>query len=359
MAEKPAGERTEQATPKRREEARKKGTVAKSVEVNGALTLLAAAMALPSAANAILQGAVQCWSRVGEIGRKGMDMSEAGQIGIEFLTQAGAGFMMLAGALMVVGFTASAAQVGFRASAEPLKPSFEKVNPLKGLQRLFGTRGLADGLKAILKLFIFALASWLVLRDKWDEIVGLAAMPTGEAMAWIGAAGQDLMMRLAMVWLAIAAADAFYQRWQTDKDLKMTKDEVRREMKEMEASPELRQKRMERARKIAKGGMAKAVRQADVLVTNPTHFAVAIRYDRSKMHAPMVTAKAVDLMALKMRELAKESKVPIVENRPLARALHAECEPGDFVPRSLFGPVAEVLAFVYRLKARRGAASAR
>ncbi len=354
-----AGEKTEQPTQKKREDARKKGTVAKSTEINGALTLLAAAMALPVASKLIFEGAVDAWSRVGEIGPEGLDKGEATSLAMRFLAQAGLGAGIIIGAVMLAGILASVGQVGFKASGEPLKPSFEKIDPIKGFKRLLGTRGIADGIKAILKLFIFSFVSYVALRDDWDAIITLVDKPFGEAVLWITTAGGSLMMRIVGIWLAIAALDYFFQRWQTTKDLKMTKDEVRREMKEQEASPELKGKRMERARKIAKGGMAKAVKEADVIVTNPTHYAVAIKYDRSAMHAPMVTAKGVDHLALKMREIARENKTPIVENRPLARALHAQCQPGDHVPRGLFGPVAEVLAFVYRLKARPGKAAAR
>jgi flagellar biosynthesis protein FlhB len=179
-------------------------------------------------------------------------------------------------------------------------------------------------------------------------LVGLGRLGAPQAAAVIGGLAHTVLLRVGIVWLVIAAVDYFFQRKEVDKQLMMTKDELKREMKEQEGSPEVKAAQYRRRRQLAKGSLASKLKSADVVVTNPTHFAVAIAYERSKMHAPMVVAKGQDYLALRIREFAKDLEVPVVENPPLARQLYRTCEVGDPVPRDLFGPVAEVLAYVYQ-----------
>ncbi|ARU44412.1 hypothetical protein CCB81_09750 [Armatimonadetes bacterium Uphvl-Ar2] len=217
-------------------------------------------------------------------------------------------------------------------------PKFDKINPANGLKRLFSTRGLGEALKATLKLFIFTGIAGMEIWNQRDQLAMLSWLGTTQGMVVLGTMAHTILTRIALVWLAIAGLDYFLQRKEMDKNLKMTKDEVRREMKESEGSPEIKSARMQRARQLARGGLKERVKDADVIVTNPTHYAVAIKYERSKMHAPMVVALGTDLVALRIREIAGELKIPIVENRPLARALHKQCDVGDYVPVSSSGP---------------------
>lgn len=348
MAEQPSGERTEEATPRRKEEARKKGTVARSQDVAGAAGLLVIAGMAPGVAAA--WGAAMVGSMTTATLRQPDSLTPAtvtGNIANMALPMALSVLPLLA-AILVAGLVANFAQVGFVLSGEPMAPKFEKIDPFKGVKRLFSRRALGEGIKATLKLGLFSLIAGLTLWNARDTLGLLSALPTGQAAAVIGHLAQTILVRIALTWVAIAGLDYFFQRKETDKQLKMTKDELRREMKEQEGSPEFKGARMRRARELSKGGLGSRVKSADVIITNPTHYAVAVAYERSKMAAPVVVAKGQDILALRIRELAKENKIPIVENRPLARALHKQCEVGDAVPRELFAPVAEVLAYVYR-----------
>jgi flagellar biosynthesis protein FlhB len=250
--------------------------------------------------------------------------------------------------LMVVGLAVNFAQVGFVLSAEAMKPSWEKVNPFSGFKRLFSARTTFEGVKAVLKLFLFSWIAYAAVMGQWSELANLSYLPPSQAAAKVGAVVHTVLVRIAAVWLVLAVADYIFQRKQLDKQLRMTKDELKREMKEQEGSPEIKAAMFHRRRKLLRGGLAKRMKEADVVVTNPTHFAVALKYKRNEHHAPVVVAKGQDYLALKIREIAGQEDVPIVENPPLARALYKNCEVGDFIPRDMFGAVAEVLAYVYK-----------
>lgn len=232
-------------------------------------------------------------------------------------------------------------------TTENLKPSLAKINPLAGLKRLFSAQAGMEGAKAIFKTGLFSWVAYQVIQSNWDRLIELSWVSTSGSLSIIGEIIRTIMMRVGMLWLGLAAVDYLFQRKQIDKQLRMTKDEVKQEFKQNEQSPELRGAMAAKRRKLLRGRMAQAVKTADVIITNPTHFAVAIQYDRTKMHAPQVVAKGQDVLAAKIREMAKDSRVPIVPNPPLARQLYKKCEVGDFVPRELFQAVAEVLAYVY------------
>ncbi len=350
-------ERTEEATPRRRQQARRKGTVAKSNDLNGALVLLALILVLPSALSQMGTGFMTAM----DTGFQNMP----GEMSYDTLTRYGAAVLqpcLLGVAIMLatalgVGVASNLAQVGFVLSAEALTPSFSKINPANGLKRLFSMAATFEGLKAAAKTGLFIYVGWTALSAAWPELLRLGYLPPVMAMATVGGLLRTIAIRIAFVWLFLAAIDYFFQRKQVNKQLKMTKEEVKQEMKDAETSAELKMAQAARRRRLAKGRMMDAVKTADVIVTNPTHYAVAIKYDQEKSHAPIVVAKGVDFMAARIREMAGEHRVPIVPNPPLARALYKKCEIGDFVPRELFQAVAEVLAFVYRtLKDVRGKA---
>lgn len=348
MSEQSAGEKTEQATPRRKLEARKKGTVAKSTDLSGALSLVVLAITGPAVFVTLSQSMLRGMS--GTIGRIPQDVT-TGSIGRYFLTMLAptvSAITPLILTIMVIGLASNFAQVGFVLSGEAMNPSLEKLNPLPGLKRMFSIKSAFDGIKATAKMVVFGLVANGAIQEVWDKLLRISTMTTVEAVTLVGGLAHNIIVRIAIIWLIIAVADYLFQRKQVDKQLMMTKDELRREMKEQEGSPEVKQAQHQRRRKLAKGGLASKLKQADVLVTNPTHFAVAIKYDRSAMVAPVVLAKGADFLALRMRELAKDLDIPMVENKPLARALYKHCEVGDFVPRDLFASVAEVLAYVYQ-----------
>lgn len=329
-------------------DARKKGTVAKSTDLVGAIGLLVTALAIPGMIKALGAGTINVIQST--VSRAPHDVSPNSLmsygLGVAQPLVVAALPMLLI--LMVVGLAVNFGQVGFVLSAESMKPTFEKINPATGLKRIFSRKSVVEGLKALAKLGIFSYIVYAAVRNDWNQIVAMSHMTAIDATITLGQILHGILVKIAVVWLVIAAADYFFQRKDVDKQLKMTKDELKREMKEQEGSPELKMAIARRRQKILKGGMAAKLKEADVLVTNPTHFAIAIKYERNSMHAPIVVAKGQDFLALKMREIAGQVDLPIVENKPLARALYKQCEPGDFVPRDLFMSVAEVLAYVWR-----------
>ena len=348
MAEKPSGERTEEATPKRKQDARKQGTVARSSDLNGALVLLGVALMMPNAASQFGSGMMQALrattsSVPSEINTASLARG-AWLVAMPCLKAAA----MILGTAMIVGLCSNLAQVGFAFSPEVLKPSLNKLNLFEGAKRMLSVRGAMEGAKALAKTVLFGLVSANVIRAHWGELLTLGAMPSATAASVLGGVAHTILLRIAMTWLVLAALDYFFQRRQVDKQLKMTKDELKREMKEQEGSPEIKQSQYRRRRELMKRRSLDVVKTADVIITNPTHYAVAIVYKRNEMYAPVVVAKGVDYLALKIREVAAEARVPIVPNPPIARALYKHCEVGDFVPRDMFGAVAEILAYVYQ-----------
>jgi flagellar biosynthetic protein FlhB len=352
MAEHPGGERTEEATPKKRQEARKKGQVAKSTDLTQAVTMLVIAMMIPGVCQAIGSGFIHSMSAPERLNTRDASysaiMGGAGTMAQPIISAA----IPLLLVIMVVGIAANVAQVGFLFSGESLKPEFRKINPFEGLKKLFSFKSVFEGMKASAKLLVFSGLAWGVIRSNEHQIVAMAGMTPSQSAALVGGIAHTILTRLAAVWLVLAAIDYGYQRFQHEKQLKMTKQELRQEMKDQEGSPEVKSARYHARRRLMKGGLANRIREADVVVANPTHFAIAIKYDRSKMHAPIIIAKGQDYLALKIREIAENSDIPVVENKPLARALYKHCEVGDYVPREHFTAVAEVLAYVYRTMKR-------
>ncbi|MBV6459328.1 MAG: Flagellar biosynthetic protein FlhB [Fimbriimonadaceae bacterium] len=316
------------------------------MELTHALALLVVAVAMPTVIGmtgpGLLVGVRDAISHTPTEVSTGLVFTHAARI----LLPAMGGLVLLCGLLMAVGVVGNFAQVGFMLSAEPIAPRLAKINPLAGFKRLFSARVFVEGLKALVKAIVFGWLAWSAILGDWTRLSALSELAPIQAAIVVGEVIHRIVWRVAAAWLAIAALDYFFQRKQMDKQLRMTRDELKREMKEAETSPEMKMAQNRRRHKLAKGQLVDAVKKADVVITNPTHFAVGIQYDRSKMHAPIVVAKGQDYLALRIRELAEQNKVPIVPNPPLARKLYRQCEIGEFIPRDLFMPVAEILAFV-------------
>ncbi len=348
MAESSSGEKTEEPTPRRKNDARKQGTVAKSADLTGALTLMAVVSILPAALGAFGSQIINGFQTSVLNIPSGMTMGEIARFSSSLLRPTLILFAVVAGTAMLVGLATNFLQVGFFLSAESMSPKFEKINPVAGMKRLFSARAFAEGLKTLLKGLVFSYMAYDAIRSNWVGLIRLSWFDPNQAAHQVGGLIWSISIRIAVAWLVLAALDYLFQKKQVNKQLMMTKDELKREMKEQEGSPEIKAARMQRMRQLSRGRARDAIKTADVIITNPTHFAVAIKYDRSKMHAPMVVAKGQDYLALKIREIAGEHRIPIVPNPPLARALYKQCEVGDFVPREMFSAVAEVLAYVYR-----------
>jgi flagellar biosynthetic protein FlhB len=344
-----AQEKTEEATQRRKTQARKKGTVARSADLTNAVVMVVLLAILPaifaSVGSAFLQVMKSSLSTI----PMNVEHATLARFAASALTPAAIAIIPLIGAAMVVGLGANFAQVGFVLSTEVLNPNFEKLNPLNGFKRLLSRNSAFDAAKAALKAGLFGYVAWSVVAANMNDVANLSwGSPVG-ALSKIATLSHTVFLRVAIVWLIIATADVIFQRRRVAMQLRMSKTEVKQEMRELEQSPELKAAIAMRRRRIRRRRLAEAVRNAHVVVTNPTHYAVALVYDKTKMHAPQVVAKGQDLLALKIREIAKQHRVPIVPHPPLARQLYKKCEVGDFVPRELFQAVAEVLAYVYRM----------
>jgi flagellar biosynthetic protein FlhB len=349
-----AAERTEQATPKRLEEARKKGQVPRSVDLSIAAVCISAAVAIYSMGKMVagqfadyMRGALSLPPEV--------VMSEDAIW--PALTQAGSRALLMIlpilGATFLAALAAPIAIGGWNFSGQALTPQFSRLNPASGMARMFSARGAVELGKGLAKVGVIGLIAWVLLKILTPQLMGLSSEPLNNAIGHAASLTGYALLVLVCGLAVIAAVDVPFQLWQHSKELRMTKEEVREEYKESEGSPETRGRIREAQRALARGRMLQDVPTADVIVTNPTHFAVALRYDESKNRAPIVVAKGTELLALKIREIATESNVPIVEAPPLARALHKSVEIGHEVPAALYVTVAQVLTYVYQLKAAR------
>ncbi len=352
-------DRTEKATPKRREEARKRGQVARSQEVNTGMSLLGAFVLLGVFGAATYQSLsnlmVRTFTGAGE--QRTMTPNAAWGLGVDLITQCIRLVTPFAAGAVVLGITASVIQVKPMLSTESMKPKFSVLNPGKGLKRLVSIRSLVNLVKDLLKLTIVGAVTWMVLRSSFDDLVHMTGAEPRTSVAMVGGLVLKLGLFVGGAYMLLAVADVIYQRWQHEKDLRMTKDEVKREMKEGDLSPEVKGQMKRRQREMAMARMMSAVPDADVVITNPTHFAVALRYARD-LPAPQVVAKGADRQAFRIRTAANEHGIQIVEDPPLARSLYAAAEVGEFIPAEAFAAVAEILAMVYRAGHRAPAETA-
>ncbi|MGA2835709.1 MAG: EscU/YscU/HrcU family type III secretion system export apparatus switch protein [Acidimicrobiales bacterium] len=344
----PSSEKTEKATPKHRKEMREEGKVALSKELGSWLGLLLVASTLPALGGA---AAARITSFVHLVFQAMTDPTTNNATGV--LTAGLTTFALAAAPIVVlctvIGVAAAFAQVGFRFTPKALGLKLNRVNPLTGFKRMFSSQGLWTLGKTVLKLGMLSAVAFVTLRRLMGAVLGGNTLPLQTTMATTAATAVVMLRDVGGLALAIAAVDYGFTRRTYQKSLRMTKQQVRDELRRNDGSPEVRRAVRRKARSLSRLRMMAAVASADVVVTNPTHFAVAISYDRQKDRAPRVVAKGADFMALRIRERAVENGVPLVENPLLARTLHASCEVDDLVPPRLYGSVARLLAFVYSL----------
>ena len=347
-------ERTEQATPKRLEEARKKGQVPRSTELSTAAVTIAAAAAI----YALGKGSA---GQFADLMRDALSISPERAMDAQTMwpalrdNAARAIWIVLPilGATFIAALAAPIAIGGWNFSAGALVPQFSRLNPATGLGRVFSTRGLVELGKGIAKVAVVSITGYVLLKGMTAQINGLSAEPVNGAIGHSAALAGYSLLVLCCGLAIIAAVDVPFQMWQHARDLRMTREEIKEEFKESEGSPETRGRIREAQRALARGRQLQEVPTADVVITNPTHFAVALKYDDQKMRAPLVIAKGTDLLALKIREIATENGVAIVEAPPLARALFRSVEIGREVPAALYVAVAQVLTYVYQLRTAR------
>jgi flagellar biosynthesis protein FlhB len=345
-----SGQKTEAPTQKRKKEAREKGQVARTPELTAWGGLLAATYMLKSAVGGGIETThwmTQRWAELIEV----PDIAE----GITFLGQVvwryGLTIAPLCLGLMVIGVAGSFAQVGFAPSSKLLKPKWERANPFKGLKRMLSPMSAWDGAKSCLKVGVIALATIPTLRETAYQLAGANRLPFEAVSTIVGNSILIIFRNAALAGLAIAAADYAMQRRRNSKGMKMTKQEVRDEHKQSEGDPQLKGAIRERQMRMSRNRMMADIATADAVIVNPTHVAVALKYD-AEQGAPKVVAKGAGAIAAKIRERAEECDVPLVRDIPLARTLYRACEIGEEVPLDLYEAVARVLAFVFALKAR-------
>ncbi len=351
MSPQSTGEKTEKATPKRKREAREKGQIFKSVEVNTALTLL------------VLFGVLSIFGptmvkNIKDLLRYFFTMSSPDTFDIaSAMKMYGDAMIMFIGiiaplliAAFVAGVVTNVIQSGFIFTTKALAPKFDRINPMSGFKRIFSTRTLLDLVKSIIKITILAVVAYNDYQVHMEEFKGLMGQDVAVAIANFVDIIISTSFNLAIAFAIFAPFDYMYQRWKYNKDLMMTKQEIKDEYKLTEGNPQIKGRISQKQRQMSRMRMVQAVKDADVVITNPTHYAVALEYKEGKSTAPVVVAKGKDYLAQKIKEKAKEENVQIVENKPLAQALYFFCEVGDEVPEDMYKAVAEVLAYVYRMK---------
>ncbi|HEX6637424.1 MAG TPA: flagellar biosynthesis protein FlhB [Steroidobacteraceae bacterium] len=347
-------ERTEQATPKRLQEARKKGQVPRSSELSVAAVSIAAALAIYALGQFVAAQFADLMRSSLSIGPE--TAMDTNRLWPQLMNAGGRTIWIILpilGATFVAALAAPLAIGGWNFSGQALVPQFSRMNPVSGFARMFSLRGLIELIKGLAKVFVVGIIAWVLLRALTPQIMGLSAEPVGNAIGHSASMASYALLILCMGLAIIAAIDVPYQLYQYGKELKMTRQEVREEYKESEGSPEMKGRIREAQQALARGRMMQEVPTADVVVTNPTHYAVALRYDEKKHRAPVVVAKGVELIALKIREIAAEHGVPVIEAPPLARALHKSVDLNREVPAALYITVAQVLTYVYQLKSAR------
>ncbi len=348
----PKPEQTERATPKRREEARDRGQVPRSSELAGSVIFLVTVLTLHALFASMMNGMERGLAAYFQHVADHSDLTIT-SVGVLFM-QASWGLALVVaivfGIAFVAGIVANVLQFGFLFSGHALKPSFAKLNPLTGFQNLFSKRIAVNLAKQVLKLFAVSIIIFTSIRANMGVFVLLGQVSPASIIAIVFELVFGIAWKFGALLVVIGILDYFYERWQLEENLKMTKNEVKDEQRQSEGNPEAKAAVKRRQREFARRRMMAAIPRATVVVTNPTHFAVALEWDEVKMDAPVVVAKGADLVAKRIRDIAREHDIPILENPPLARTLYERVELDQAVPPNLYAAVAQVIAFVYKLK---------
>lgn len=344
--------KTEEPTERRKQEARKKGQVAKSMELNSVVVLFALFLFL-NFAGGWLYFEISTYLKNNLSPRfviSDLTESNLGHMLLQHLIFFLRIFLPIGLSAIVIAVTINYIQVGALFTTEPLRPKFSKLNPINGFKRLFSSQGLVDLVKSCLKLFIVLYFAYSTIKSRIFSLVDTAKLGAIQTGMVVWSIVFQVALKICTFLLVLAILDYIYQRWQLRKNLRMTKKEVRDEYKQTEGNPLIKNKIRQRQREIAQRRMMQEVPKADVVITNPTHLAIALKYEPGRMSAPTVTAKGEGYIAQRIKEIAQASGVVLVENKPLAQAIYKTVEIGEVIPEKLYQAVAEVLAFVYRLK---------
>lgn len=351
MPEKSSEEKTEQATPKQKREARDKGQVAKSDDLNTALILLSGVLLTLFFGGALIAQmkdtmAMLCKNLYYEDFNADTFRTLIMDISFKNLDTV----LPLMGGVMIVGLIASYSQVGINFSHKSIVPDFKKLNPISGVKNLVSRKSLVKVVMSLVKLSIMSGVAYVSIKKDIEPLLELISMRTEAIFSAASGLIFAITLKITIIMLILAFLDLLYQRWQHKKDLMMTKNEVKQETKQSEGDPLIKSRIKAVQREMSNKRMMQEVPEADVVVTNPTHYAVALKYDATTMESPKVIAKGVDLIALKIREIATKNNIPIVEDRVLARVLYSTIELGGEVPPKLYQAVAKILSYVYQLR---------
>ncbi|MBS5925674.1 MAG: fused FliR family export protein/FlhB family type III secretion system protein [Clostridium sp.] len=347
-------EKTEEATPKKKSEARKKGQIARSKDVGLAITMVTCTLVILLLSGMIvgnLKDTMVYFLQSGML----QDINEMSikSIVLTILMKAALCILPVVVPIMIAGIVASLIQTGFLLTGESLKPKFSKLNPISGFKNMFSKKSFVDLLKNLAVVTIIGFIGFLYVRDNYDKILQIS----NTYLPSLGGQVQDLVVgiffQVSVVLVIIAAADYFVQFRFHQKDLRMTKQEIKEEYKQMEGDPQIKSKIKQKQREMATRRMMASVADATVVITNPTHFSIALKYEEGNNEAPKVVAKGADLVALKIKEVAKKNDVPIMENKPLARMIYEQVDIDREIPQEMYQAVAEILAMVYKLKNKK------
>lgn len=348
-------EKTEEPTAKRKREARQKGQVPKSTELNSAVVLLFGFVCLKSFGMNLYTGMLDIVTRTFEVymykedlftinGIKGLSIDLA----MMFFTA----MLPIFGVIMLSGVIANLMQSGLLFTTESIKPKFSNISPLKGIKQMFSLKQVAEFfIKTLLKVAIVGVVAYRTISENTNALLNTMNLTPSAIGEYIMSVIIDLGTQISMFLLIFALVDWIVQKRKHKKELRMTKQEIKEEYKQTEGNPQIKGKIKQKQRQMSMSRMMKSVPKADVVITNPTHFAVAIKYDPKENDAPIVVAKGQDYVALRIKEIAKENKVQIVENKALARTLYASVDIGQAIPEELYQAVAEVLAYVFSMRA--------
>lgn len=345
-------EKTEKPTEKRIEDARKKGQVALSREIGASLIIIVLTLFLYFSMSHGFSYMFKFYSNIVESSRLDLDMETAKKIGQEAFYFWAKMVIPVFSILIFVSVFGYVVQTGFIFTFERLKFNIQNLNPVEGMKKLISRRSIVEVLKSLLKIGILAGIVYSLIKKELIHILSLTGMDLSYVLRYLGGEAFELTLKLGIVFLLIAGADYMYQRWQYIKDLMMTRQELKEEYKEREGNPLVKSRIRAMQRALARRRMIEEVKTADVVITNPIHYAVALKYEMGQMPAPKVVGKGAGYIAEKIKEVARSNMVPIVENRIVAQALFFSVEVGDYIPEKFYLVVAEILAQVYKMKGR-------
>ena len=353
MAEETGAEKSLPASGLKKQRAREQGNIAKSQDLNAAFALAVALGAMLALGGYMLHGIVQAGAYyIGNAHELGADFVPIQVIAIKAASDLAWTVLPFMIIMLIAGLSANLFQIGFLITAKPLQPRFDRLNPITGLKRFFSLRSLVELMKSLAKLTLITTIVYLSMRARMPEVLALLGAPPLTSILVVSSLVVAVWWRIVLAMVVIGFADYAYQRWQHDRDLRMTPQEAKQEAKELEGDPLVKRRIRQMMRQLATRRMMAEVPGADVVITNPTHYAVALRYDPEAMSAPVVVAKGERIIAERIRQIAAEHAVPIVQRPELARTLFRTIEINQSIPEELFRAVAEVLSFVYQIDQR-------